>query len=104
MQTLSTISPLQLFREIFPSIRLTAYDDELNYRFRSADFGKICEKHAQKVILKKKLPLTAELKIWEKRGVVFEICLVVKEVPEQDVIERAAYDPFDIYPALGKIL
>lgn len=88
MPTLSTISPLELFREIFPATRLFVYPDELNYRFRSVDFGKICEKHAQRTILDNHLPLTATLEVWRKRGVIFEVCLVVKEVPEESIIAR----------------
>lgn len=84
--TPTTISPLQTFQEAFPSIKLIASEDELRYTFKSETCFNLYWKMAQRLILKQGLPLTAEKEIWEKRGFVFELALVVKLVPEEHLI------------------
>ena len=80
MQT--SISPLKYFRLVFPSHRLVSCVDVLKYRFATEDMGKIYERFAKWVINRKGLPLTAELETWSSGGVIREIALVVKEIPE----------------------
>jgi len=84
--------PLNHFRHIFPSRQLIELPDELRYKMNSEDCGRIYESAARRVILRKGLPLVAELETWSSRGVVREIALVVREAPEQDVIERTCGD------------
>lgn len=84
--TPTTISPLQAFQEAFPSIKLIASEDELHYTFKSETCFNLYWKMAQKLILKEGLPLTAEKEIWEKKGFVFELALVVRMVPEEYAI------------------
>lgn len=47
---------------------------------------------AFKTIMGLRLPLVSMLDIWRSRGKVREIALVVREAPEQDVIERSCAD------------
>lgn len=83
MSTTTTISPLEQFQKLFPDHRLTAYSDELKYRLRSEIVGRAYEDTARNIILKQGLPLTADLEVWRVGGIVREVCLVVKMVPEE---------------------
>lgn len=77
------------FQLIFPSHRLFVYEDgELRYRFPTEQIGRIYERMAQKVILKNQLRVTAVLEVWSVGGLVKEVCLVVKAVPEEDLVEQ----------------
>jgi len=83
MSNSTVISPLTLFQQLFPDHRLTAYPDELKYRLRSEIVGRAYEDTARGIILEQGLPLTAVLEVWKVGGIVREICLVVKMVPEE---------------------
>lgn len=82
------MTALEHFQLIFPSHRLFVDEDELKYRFKTEQIGRIYERIAQKVILKNGLRATADLEVWSVGDLVREVCLVVKEVPEESVIER----------------
>ena len=82
------MTALEHFQLIFPSHRLFVDEDELKYRFKTEQIGRIYERIAQKVILKNRLPAMAVLEVWRVGGIVKEVCLVVKEVPEEYLIER----------------
>lgn len=47
---------------------------------------------ARMLILAKGLPLIAMVDVWESRGKKREISLVIREAPEQDVVERICAD------------
>lgn len=47
---------------------------------------------AFKTIMGLRLPLVAMLDVWRSRGQVREISLVIREAPEQDVVERICAD------------
>ena len=83
MNTPTTISPFEQFQQLFPDHRLIAYPDELKYRLRSEIVGRAYEDTARGIILEQGLPLTANLEIWRVGGIVREVCLVVKMVPEE---------------------
>lgn len=87
-----TMHPLRHFNLIFPSHRLVRVADELRYRFVSDDLANIYERVARKIILAKGLPLVAHVETWQSGGVVREIAMVVKEVPEMDIVERNCPD------------
>lgn len=77
------------FQLIFPSHRLFVYEEgELKYRFTTEQIGRIYERMAQQVILKNELRVTAILEVWSVGGLVREVCLVVKAVPEEYLIEQ----------------
>lgn len=83
------MTALEHFQLIFPSHRLIVSEGELKYRFgKSEQFAKIYERIAQRIILKKGLPLTADAETWASGGVIFEVSLVVKPVPEEDLVEQ----------------
>lgn len=94
MPTQTTISPLQLFREIFPDHRLASAYGELKYRYGIHEevIGRIYERMAQRIILKKGLPLTADLEKWSVCGSVRRIVLVVKAVPENSFEDESQDD------------
>ena len=73
---------LESFRKLFPSTRLMQDDTELRYRFRRLKYAQDCEGIARQIILTNRLPLVADLEIWESRGFVHEISLVVKMAPQ----------------------
>lgn len=80
--TQMAMDPLDYFREIFPSHRLAPRKGELRYLFNGCDCARIYEVVAARIIKKNKLPLTADLEIWESKGVVREVAMVVKMVPD----------------------
>lgn len=81
------MTALEHFQHIFPSHRLFIdQDGELRYRFTTEQIGRIYERMAQKVILKNQLRVTAVLEVWSVGGMVREVCLVVKLVPEEEMI------------------
>lgn len=83
------MTPTEHFQLIFPSHRLfVCQDGELHYRFPTEQIGRIYERMAQKVILKNELRVTAVLEVWSVGGMVREVCLVVKAVPEEDLVEQ----------------
>lgn len=95
------MQPLQIFDELFPSHRLTRSEEELRYQFKSADCGKVYERNAQKLIAKLKLPLSADLDVWEARGCVREIALVVKmatATPKRSPVMERSSHPADEVP------
>ncbi|HTI12484.1 MAG TPA: hypothetical protein VL832_28120 [Puia sp.] len=86
MPTPTTISPIEQFRELFPLINVVALEDELRYKFKGYDSWNFYFKRAQKMILKHKLRVTAEKEQWASGGYVHELAIVVKPVPEEDLI------------------
>jgi hypothetical protein len=82
------MTALEHFQLIFPSHRLFIEDGELRYRFATEQIGRIYERMAQKVVLKNELRITAVLEVWHVGGMVREVCLVVKPVPEEHLIEH----------------
>lgn len=83
------MTALEHFQLIFPSHRLFIDEGgELRYRFTSEQIGRIYERIAQKVILKNELRVTAVLEVWSIGGLIREVCLVVKLVPEEDLVEQ----------------
>jgi hypothetical protein len=83
------MNPLAIFRDIFPSHRLTEIPGELRYIMPSDVVANAYSVAAFKTIMGLRLPLVSMLDIWRSRGKVREIALVVREAPEQDVIERS---------------
>lgn len=87
MSNSTTISPLSLFQQLFPDHRLIYnYPDELKYGFASPDAGRIYERVANRLILKKKLAIVTELKIWHVGGRLREVALFIKPAPEEHLI------------------
>lgn len=86
------MSPLQHFTNIFPDHHLIPLPDELRYFLPTRDCALAYEHVARQVILSKGLPLTAAIETWESGGYVREIAVVVREVPEEDVVERNCPD------------
>lgn len=82
------MNALEHFQQIFPSHRLFADNGELRYRFPTEQIGRIYERMAQKVIIKNGLRATAYLEVWRVGDLVREVCMVVKEVPEESLIAR----------------
>lgn len=76
------MNPLDIFREIFPTHRLAPRKGELRYLFNGCDCARIYERVAARIIKKNRLPLTADVEIWESKGLVREIAMVVKPVPD----------------------
>lgn len=64
----------------------------MRYLFQGTDCAKIYERVAQRIILRNKFSLQTMIDIWISGGVVREIALVVREAPEQDIIERTCGD------------
>lgn len=84
------MSTLEKFNQIFPSGRLKhATPEELRYTFRWDSCAKAYEYFARKMILHYGLALTADRETWYSNGVVTEHAIVIRPVPEPDVIERA---------------
>jgi len=78
------MTPLLQFARIFPDHRLQVISkEELRYRFNSVDCARIYERVANRMILKKGLPITAHVETWESSGIVREIAMVVEPVPEE---------------------
>lgn len=81
------MNKLELFRHLFPLIRVSVYEDEMIYRFGNQTTAKYFEGLALQIILDNALPLTAELSTWASGGYVREISMVVKYAPEMELIE-----------------
>lgn len=64
----------------------------MSYLFQGTDCAKIYERVAQRIILRNKFSLQTMIDIWISGGVVREIAMVVRPVPEQDIVERACGD------------
>lgn len=79
---------LETFRRLFPASRIVVLEDAMHYRFRNQVTAKYFEQLAQEIILANGLPLTAALGIWSAGGVVFEMSMEVKAVPEEYFINR----------------
>jgi len=83
MNKSTTISPIEAFRLTFPDHRLKASEDELRYLFNSRDCANAYELAAMKIILERRLPLTAHVEEWSSKGKVTEIAMVVRPAPEE---------------------
>jgi len=83
MNSTTAISSLYAFRLTFPDHRLKASEDELRYIFNSRDCANAYELAALKIIVEKRLPLTAHVEEWSSKGKVTEIAMVVRPVPEE---------------------
>lgn len=83
---------LQIFKLVFPDGHLIETDDELRYPMRCDSCAKAYEYFARLGILWKRLPLIAERQTWYSGGSVIEIAVVIRMVPEEDLIERAFPD------------
>jgi len=79
---------LETFRRLFPASRIVVLEDAMHYRFRNQVTAKYFEQLAQEIIIANKLPLTAVLGIWSAGGVIFEMSMEVKAVPEEYFISR----------------
>lgn len=86
------MSHITIFRDAFPDGHLIETDDELRYKMRCDSCAKAYEYFARLVILWKRLPLIAERQTWYSNGKVREIAVVIRPIPEQDLIERAFPD------------
>ena len=87
MSSTTTISPLKQFKAAFPEHRLVyAYSDELKYRLTTPYLGQVYEGIANRLILKKKLALVTELKVWHVGGVLREVALFIRPVPDEEMV------------------
>jgi hypothetical protein len=78
----------ETFRRLFPASRIVVLEDAMHYRFRNQVTARYFEQLAQEIIIANKLPLVAALGIWSAGGVVFEMSMEVKAVPEEYFISR----------------
>jgi hypothetical protein len=90
------MNPLAYFNSLFPSHRLRQGNDELRYIFSGIDLANIYEQVASTIIKTKTLPLTTDVEVWESKGVVREIAMVVRNVP--DPIDFRYHDCSDEVP------
>ena len=86
MNSTTAISSLYAFRLTFPDHRLKAAPDELRYLFNSRDCANAYELAALKIILERRLPLTAHVEEWSSKGRVTEIAMVVRPVLDEYLI------------------
>lgn len=76
------------FRKLFPLSKVIVNDTDMRYRFRNLVTAQYFESLAQQIILANGLPVTAELEVWKKNGVVFEMQIVVEMVPEEYLVVK----------------
>lgn len=88
MNTTTIQDHLEAFRRLFPASRIVVLEDSMHYRFRNQVTAKYFEQLAQEIIIANSLPLTAALGVWSAGGVVFEMSMEVKAVPEEYFISR----------------
>lgn len=88
MNTTTLQDHLETFRRLFPASMIVVLDDAMHYRFRNKVTALYFEQLAQEIIIANGLPLVAALGIWSVGGVVFEMSLEVKAVPEEYLIVR----------------
>lgn len=79
----ASISPFEAFKAKFFRNNLAETMDELRYKYEIIECARTFETLACKIIIHESLPLTAHLEIWESRGIVREISLVIQPVPEE---------------------
>ena len=79
---------MEQFRRAFPVPvkRVIVTDDEMRFILRTNRMAEYCKEKADEVIEAAHLPLEAEVEVWQMRGVVFEVAMVVKFVPQLEHI------------------
>lgn len=88
----ATISPLTTFCIAMPWLKVVSQGDAIRCYFDDAIPGMWVEQRAQEVILREHLPLTAELEIWKSMKTIREISLIVRLVPEEQLVADEAQD------------
>lgn len=71
------------FQKLFPLTGLKAEGNAMRRKFASAAIARHFEQRACEIILENGLPLTAAIETWSRKGVVFEINLVIEAPPEE---------------------
>jgi len=89
----TTISPLSLFRELFPDRRLSVeHEEELRYTLNTYDIAKAYKIVALDLIVGRRLPLTAEIEVWSVAGKLKAVELIIKPVPEEYTFDDEVQD------------
>lgn len=78
---------LELFRQLFPLVKVVVFEDEMIYHFKNRTTAKFFEGKALEIILDNGLPLVAQLEIWEVEGYVMDIKMRVAYAPEMEEVE-----------------
>lgn len=75
---------LESLRRLLPLTRVFVDGDaeEMRYRFNTVKSAQYWEQVACSMIIANKLPLVVDVEIWQSRGVVHEVSLVVKYAPK----------------------
>lgn len=78
---------LELFRHLFPLVKVRVFEDEMIYHFKNRTTAKYFESLALQIILDNGLPLVARLEIWEVGGYMMDIKIRVAYAPEMEEVE-----------------
>lgn len=77
---------LGAFRKLMPLTNLHQEQDEIRYRFKRKESARYFEARALEMILKEGLPLITAVEEWSRKGVVFEVNLVIAMAPEETIV------------------
>lgn len=92
MQAAIQINPLERFSELSRCWAALGHKDELRYKFTIKECALEYECVALQIILENGLPLVAHLEEWSSRGIVREIAVVIKMVPDEQKVADEAQD------------
>ncbi len=78
---------LEQFRRKFPFAEVFVEETQMRYNFgRNVAFARRFEAEARALIINQHLPLCADLAIWERKGCVLGVQLIIKIVPVEDLV------------------
>lgn len=80
---------LEEFRKLFPLSNVYVEANQMRYTLpRDIRSGRRWESEAQALIINNHLPLCADLAVWQRKGCILGVQLIIEAVPAEELVEQ----------------